>query len=87
MCIGLSTAFGACSDASRRAVEDILSRTVPPGDTVPTLSEIARARQSDEFTWEFVTHLNPNDYVDGSNRGYGTSKSSKKTEPTCTSEN
>ena len=64
ICIGLSTAFGACSDASRRVVEDIFNRTIPPGDTVPTLSDNARASQSVEFTWEFGTHLNATEYAE-----------------------
>jgi hypothetical protein len=64
-CIGLGgLALAACSDASRGVAQGILRHTVPPGDTVPSLSEPVRADQSLQFTWDFETHLSTMAYAD-----------------------
>ena len=63
ICIGLSTASGACSDAAKTVAADTCRRTIPPGEPVPPLSEVARANKSAEFTWEFGTHLSATEYV------------------------
>jgi hypothetical protein len=64
-CIGVGVlALAACSDASRAVAQGILRRTVPPGDTPPSLSEPVRADQSLQFTWEFETHLSTMAYAD-----------------------
>lgn len=64
-CIGLGgLALAACGDASRGMAQGILRRTIPSGDTVPSLSEPVRADQSLEFTWDFETHLSTMAYAD-----------------------
>lgn len=63
--IGLSGfVFVACGDASRGVAQGILSRTIPPGDTLPALSEPVRAGQSLQFIWDFETHMSLIDYAE-----------------------
>jgi hypothetical protein len=57
-------AFAACGDASRGVAQGILSRTIPPGDTLPALSEPVRAGQSLQFTWDVETHMSVSDYAE-----------------------
>jgi hypothetical protein len=56
--------LSACGNASRTVAHDVLNRTIPPGDAVPSLSESVRAGQALQFTWDFESHLRPADYVD-----------------------
>ena len=66
MTIGLSIPFvllaglvsaaslSAGCDSSRTTVQEILRRTIAPGDAVPTLSEPVRSGQSLQFTWDLT---------------------------------
>jgi hypothetical protein len=56
---GLST---GC-DSSRTTAQEILRRTIPPGDATPTLSAPVRSERSLQFTWDFDTHLTPAEYT------------------------
>jgi len=53
----------AC-DSSNGVASDLLRRTVPAGDSTPTLSGPVRTGQSVQFTWEFQTHLGASAYMD-----------------------
>ena len=57
-----AASLSAGCDSSRTTVQEILRRTIPPGDAVPTLSESARSGQSLQFIWDFDTHLTPSEY-------------------------
>ena len=57
-----AASLSAGCDSSRTTVQEILRRTIPPGDAVPTLSEPVKSGQSLQFTWEFDTRLTPSEY-------------------------
>ena len=57
-----AASLSAGCDSSRTTVQEILRRTIPPGDAVPTQSESARSGQSFQFIWDFDTHLTPSEY-------------------------
>jgi hypothetical protein len=64
-CMGLmGLSLSACDDPSRSLAQDVLSRTIPPGDPVPSLSEPVRSGQSLQFTWDFESRMDPTGYAD-----------------------
>ncbi len=62
-CVGLTVLWlPACSDATATLAQEILIRTIPPGDSEPSLSEPVRSGQSLQFRWDFEGHLDATDY-------------------------
>jgi hypothetical protein len=57
-----ATGLSAGCDSSRTTELEMLRRTIPPGDAVPTLSEPVRSGQSLQFTWDFDTRLTSSKY-------------------------
>jgi hypothetical protein len=51
-----------CSSTAGTPAGDILRRTVPPGESVPSLSGPAWSGQSAQFTWDFDTHMSATAY-------------------------
>jgi hypothetical protein len=60
--VSVASLIAGC-DASRTTAQEILRRTIPPGDALPTLSDPMRSGPSLQFTWDFETHLTLSAYT------------------------
>ena len=52
----------ACGDQSKTLEQDILNRTIPPGEPALSPPEPVRSSQSLQFTWDIETRMSPADY-------------------------
>jgi hypothetical protein len=54
----------ACGGPSSDRAQDILKRTIPPGASMPPLSEPTRSRESLQLTWDVETQMSSTAYSD-----------------------
>ena len=53
----------AC-EVSTKPAQEILRRTIPPGDTAPTLADAVSSEGRMQVTWDFESHFTAAQYAD-----------------------